>query len=330
MNTRNVVGIGVVLAVCGSIWAADPAPRTPARPAAGPAARQQPQPNAGPVMDAARAILKEYQTIMKDKKGEGLREKADYFGEKKPEGVNAESVLAVLEKRIPGATDPRAEAYVKWQLLSGVGEKFPEELRARATKVYLNAPKPKASPGLNRANLDRKLNRDVGLMNKDAEGEVNKAYQDVITNWRVDIEPYLAYRDELYAKLPTGYDTFVAGLTDIYDRVTRGAPANEFWTTLGAGIRTWALTATDARQLQNMAGAVAKLQETVKDERNKPYAHVRWESGDKFMGLKWHSEQTIRELRSVDDVAVLLEERAKNPGSAGGLGFKDDADMKKK
>jgi hypothetical protein len=48
------------------------------------------------------------------------------------------------------------------------------------------------------------------------------------------------------------------------------------------------------------------------------------------MGLKWHSEQTIRELRSVEDVAVLLEERAQNP-SGGGLGFRnDDKEMKKK
>jgi hypothetical protein len=57
---------------------------------------------------------------------------------------------------------------------------------------------------------------------------------------------------------------------------------------------------------------------------------VRWEQNDKFMGLKWQSEQTIRELRSVEDVAVLLEERSQNPGSAGGLGFKDDKEMKKK
>ena len=327
----KVIGFGVVMAVLGSI--SGPASAQAARPAAGPqnvrtasGAKEQ-----GPVVDAAKALLKEYQTVMKEKKGVGLREKADYFGEKKPEGVTAESVLAVIEKPIQGAGDPRAEAYVKWQLLSGVAGKFPDELKPRAIRAYANAPKPRPNPGLDRMTLDRKLNREVGLMNKDAEGEVNKAYKEMIEGWRVEIEPYLSYRDEFYNKLPAGYDAFVAGLSDIYDRVTRGAPANEFWTTVGTGIRTWALTAGDGRQLGNMAGAVRKLQDTVKEERSKPYAHVRWEQHDKFMGLKWHSEQTIRELRSVEDVAVLLEERAQNPGS-GGLGFKEDKDkeMKKK
>ena len=302
------------------------------RPAAGPLNVRTP-PTAkdqGPVAEAAKALLKEYQTVMKDKKGVGLREKSDYFGEKKPEGVTAETVLAVLEKPIQGATEPRAEAYVKWQLLSGVAGKFPQELNQRAIKAYTNAPKPRPSPGLDRMTLDRKLNRDVGLMNKDAEGEVNKAYQQMIEGWRNEIEPILSYRDEFYNKLPATYDTFVAGLMDIYDRVTRGAPANEFWTTVGSGIRSWALTANDTRQLGNLADAVGKLQQTVKDDRNKPYAHVRWEQNDKFMGLKWHSEQTIRELRSVEDVGVLLEERAQNP-RGGGLGFKnDDKEVKKK
>ena len=321
----GVIGMAVVAGVCS--WGLAQAPR-PAAPAAG-ATSAAKKTDGGPVAEAAKAILKEYQTVMKEKKGEGLREKADFFGEKKPEGVNAESVLAVLEKPIAGA-DARAEAYVKWQLLSGVGEKFPEELKARAIKAYLNAPKPRASPGLDRQALERKLNRDVGVMNKDAEPEVNKAYQVVITNWRVEIEPFLSYRDDFYNKLPPSYDTFVAGVTDVYDRVTRGAPANEFWTTVGDGIRSWALTATDKRQLGAMAGAVGKLLESVKHERNKPYSVVRWEQNDKFMGLKWHSEQTIRELRSVEDVAVLLDERAQNPGGAGGLGFKDDKEMKKK
>jgi hypothetical protein len=331
--TGAVIAVGLTLGCALKTSAAAPAPAraAPAGAAAAPAgAANKINPNqGGPVVDAAKALLKEYQTIMKEKKGEGLREKCDYFGEKKPEGVNAETVLAVLEKPIPGATDPRAEAYVKWQLLSGVDGKFSEALKPRAIRVYNNAPRPRPNPGLNRAELDRKLNRDVGLMNKEAEPEINKQYQAAITAWRVEVEPLLSYRDEFYNRLPPSYDTFVAGLTDIYDRVTRGAPANEFWTTLGGAIRSWALTANDARQLGTLAGAVNKIKDTIKDEHNKPYAMVRWEKSDHFIGLKWHSEQTIRELRSVEDVAALLEERSNNPGS-GGLGFKDDKEMKKK
>ena len=323
--TGGVVGLAVLVGVCG--WTFGQAPK--ASPSAGASAAAK-KTDVGPVAEAAKALLKEYQTVMKEKKGDGLREKSDYFGEKKPEGVSAETVLAVIEKPIPGVTDGRAEAYVKWQLLSGVGEKFPEALRQRAVAAYQKAPKPRASPGLDRMGLDRKLNRDVGRMNKDAEAEVNKGYQELIMAWRLEIEPILSYSDDFYAKLPPSYDTFVAGLTDVYDRVTRGAPANEFWTTVGNGIRSWALTATDSRQLGTMAKAVSKLMADVKSDRNKPYSVVRWEQTNDYMGLKWHSEQTIRELRSIEDVAVLLEERSQNPGGAGGLGFKDEKEMKKK
>src|SRR5688572_20822931 len=104
----KVIGFGVVVVILGSISVPASA-QAAARPAAGQqnvrtapgAAKEQ-----GPVVDAAKALLKEYQTVMKEKKGVGLREKADYFGEKKPDGVTAESVLAVIEKPIPGTGDP--------------------------------------------------------------------------------------------------------------------------------------------------------------------------------------------------------------------------------
>ena len=82
----------------------------------------------GPVQIASAALLKEYQTVMKDKKGEGLREKCDYFTQNKVEGLTPELILAAIEK--PSSPDPRADAYVKWQLLSGVGPKFPDTLKA--------------------------------------------------------------------------------------------------------------------------------------------------------------------------------------------------------
>jgi hypothetical protein len=310
INRRSVFAICAILIL---------APAATLRAATPPA-----KPGASPLQPAITALLKEYQASLPEK-GAALREKCDYFAQARPEGLTPEVVVAALEK--PVSTDPRAEAYVKWQLLSGVDGKFAEPLKARVINVYRRAPVPGIHPGADRTSLERLLNR-VGITKAEAEPDINKEFGEVITKYRLQIEPILAYRDELYARLPPGYDTLVAGLSDVYDRVSHGAPANEFWTTVSAGVRSWALTSNDARQMQQLAAAIDKLQAFVKDEKHRPYYRVMWAKEDKYTGLKWIAESTIQNDKSMADLALWLDEHSKNPGS--GLNFKDSEDMKKK
>jgi len=277
------------------------------------------KPSPGPVQTAAATLLKEYQSIMKDKKGEGLREKCDYFTTNKVEGITPELILATLEK--PVSTDVRADAYVKWQLLSGVEGKFPDPLKARALKVYRAAPVPSRNPLLDHGTFDRALNR-VGIMKQAAEPEINKEVAGKIKEYRDGIEPILSYRDELYSRLPANYDTLVAGLSDIYVRVSAGAPANEFWATVSAAARSWALTSSEAANMRQLASAMDKIRSFVKDDRNKPYYRVIWANEDKFTGLKWLSEATIQNDKSMEEAGNFLLEHSNNPG-AGGLKFKN-------
>jgi hypothetical protein len=288
------------------------------------AAPAKPSPAASPLQPAVAALLKEYQAAAGDKGG-ALREKCDYFAKGKPEGVTPENVVAALEK--PVASDGRAEAYVKWQLLSALEGKFPDELKARAIAVYRKAPKPARHPGADRTSLERLLNR-VGITKSEAEADINKEFGDVITKYRLQIEPVLSYRDELYARLPGGFEALAAGLEDVYARVSSGAPANEFWTTVSAGMRSWALASSDGQKMRQLASAVEKLRLFVKDEKNRPYYRVIWAKEDKYTGLKWIGESTIQNDKSMEDIAAWLEEHAKNPG--GGLNFKEPEDMKKK
>jgi hypothetical protein len=329
---RSVVTLGAACLAL-STGAAAPAPRT-AAPA--PAAKPTPaKPGPSPVAPAIAALQKEYQKSLKEKEGGGLREKCDFFASEKPEGVTPEVILAALEKPLtgPGAGDARAEAYVKWQLLSGVDGKFPDALKARAIKAYRSAPLPKDHPGINHAALDRALYK-IGISNADAEVGVNKDLTTAIEQYRLYVDPILEYRDEFYRRLPAGFETLVAGVQDTYDRASHGAPASEFWKTVGGQIRSWALTSGDANQIRQMGGAILKLNEYVKDGKNKPYYRVMWVNEGKYTGLKWQSQSTIdQEGRYVGELGEWLEERAKNPsggdgGGVGGLQFKDD-DMKK-
>ncbi|MEZ0265758.1 MAG: hypothetical protein ACAI43_13595 [Phycisphaerae bacterium] len=272
------------------------------------------------VQTAANALLLEYGKAMKEKKGELPREKSDYFPEAKPAGVTPETVLDGLAKR--HSSDPRADAYVKWQLLSGISGQFPPELKSKALAAYQAAPRPPAHPGLGKMNLDRALNR-VGIMKKEAEGDINKEYSTGVSQYLSNIDVILEYRDELYARLPVDFDTYVAGLNDVYERVTAGAPANEAWGKISAALRGWAITAKDPKQVMRVAGVITKLRETNKDDRNRPYAKVTWTD----QGLKWSAESPIRDDKSLEETAAWLAEQAKNPG--GGLGFKDPTEKKK-
>jgi hypothetical protein len=335
---RRRSSVVTLVAFCSALTAAvnvravapaeKPAVTPPARTAA-PAANNKPA--ASPFAPAIAALQKEYQTSLKEKKGEGLREKSDYFagGQEKPEGATPEALLAVLEKPIAGSGDARAEAYVKWQLLSALDGKFPDALRARAIRAYRNAPAPAEHPYRNHAPLDRRLTM-VG--NKpDAEVGINKDVSDAIEKYRLYVDPILDYRDEFYNRLPDGYDTLVAGVQDTFDRVARGAPTSEFWKKVGGQIRAWALTSSDPGMMRQMGGAVLKLNAYVKDERNKPYYRVIYQKDEHYIGLKWQSQSTIdQEGRYVGELGEWLEERAKNPGAGGGgLQFKDANEMKK-
>ncbi len=305
-------------------------PATPTAPAGGTGNKTLParpgDKNSGPVIAAGNALLLEYNKIMKDKKGEGLREKSDYFLKDKPEGVTPEAVLIGLERRF--SPDGRAEAYIKWQLLSGVEGKFPPELKARAIKAYRAAPQPLRHPGLAHSDLDRTLNR-VGIMKKDAEADINKEYGDVIKSYRLSGDPILDYRDELYSRLSPDFDTFSAALGDAYERVTAGAPANEFWSNIATAMRGWSLSAGDPRQVRMAASAVEKIRETNKDERYRPYGKVAWNESTSFMGLKWVTEASIRDDKSLEDTVTWLNEHANSPAGGGGLGFKDQIEDKK-
>jgi hypothetical protein len=277
------------------------------------------KPTAAPVQPAIVALLKEYHEALK-KNFEGLRDKSDYFAKNKPADVTPEVILAALER--PIGSDPRAEAYVKWQLLSAVEAKFPEELKARALRVYRNAPAPGTHPGADHTFLERKLRR-IGITNSEQEEPINKEVSRAITQYRLSIEPILSYRDELYSRMPSGYDTYTVALADLYTRVSNGAPATKFWQDLMGSMRAWALGSTNATQMRQIAADVERIYNVVKDDRNKPFYRVTWVKDNNYMGLRWVAQGTIDQDGTMQEFAHWLQEHANNP-SAGGLNFKDD------
>src|SRR5215208_1183158 len=123
-----IVLLAVVFAAAASAPAAPqrrPAPAAATRPvttrpATRPTVRLTASQKAA-VDGAVDALRKEFAAAQKDPKAP-LRTQADFFADKKPADLTPEAVLTALEQPVPG--DPRAAAYVRWQLMSALPEKL--------------------------------------------------------------------------------------------------------------------------------------------------------------------------------------------------------------
>jgi hypothetical protein len=301
---RIKVAMGLVCALAWShaVLAAPPTSKTKVPPS--------------PAATAAAAILAEYQTVMKDKNGEGLRTKCDYLQEHKTDGLTVDLILAELE--VKQSTDPRADAYVKWQLLSGVDRQFPAASRARALKAYRNAPPPPDHPGIGHEMLNKALTR-MGANNPDLETKINEEMIGAKEKYMASIVPFVAYRDEFYTRFSPSLDFFQAVFFDIYSRVSHGTSADALWKKVNPTIRQWALKNDPSpAEMKQLSGDLAQLKKLVSDGKYKPYYRVMWLKEYDKAGLKWQGEGVIGDLDVMDTIGDWLVERAKSSAAIKG------------
>jgi hypothetical protein len=264
---------------------------------------------ASPAAPAIAALLAEYQAAMKDNKEDSLRSKSDYFTKEKNTAITPEIILTELEKTV--STDPRADVYVKWQLLSGIDGKFPDTVAARAIRAYRNAPLPPDHPGIKHDALQKALNR-MGATKANLETPINKELTDAIDKYKVTVKPFVAYREEFYTKLQPSYDMFEAAFFDMYTRASHGADAYDMWKTMDKDIRAWALKSNESQHMAALSADLNKLYKLVNDEKNKPYYRVMWMKDRYAEGLKWQSEGVAGNTKSMGEIADWLGEHAKS------------------
>jgi hypothetical protein len=265
------------------------------------------------VTTAAATLVKEAQAGFAP--GGKLREKSDFFGETPPPEITPDAILTVIEKS--QNSDPRIDAYVKWQLLSGVSGQFPPELAARALMAYRRAPEPVNAPGLERAKLNALLYR-VGSMKKEKMDEVNREFDVSLKKNAADNSMMLNYRKGMYQRLPVSSDSLMAGLEDMFVRLHHGVAVGDLWETVAGSIQSWSLTA-EGRQRDSIVSALSKLLGTAKEDRYKPYVRVTWNDDPKNAGMHWQDQMSVDEgkvtalIGSIRDAARMME----------GVGFKD-------
>jgi hypothetical protein len=258
------------------------------------------------VLDTAVADLrKEYAAHLRDAQAAKMRPQCSYFDDH-PVRLSPESLLDALER--PAGDDPRAAAYVKWQLLSAAPQKFDAKLLKRVLTVYEKAPAPPARFGLSpedRSRLDALLSK----AKKDDDSALSARIEERVRQDTEANRPILAYRDALYARLPASYESVVAGFRDAHERTQAaagGGSSDEHAARVVRDALAWAQSGdADAEQCAKLAELVARLRFV----RSPPYyARAAWRSDH----LAWSSRSdAVYSAKKLSDLENVLRETLK-------------------
>ena len=258
------------------------------------------------VIDAAAVELKkEYAAHLKNPEAARLRPQCNYFVEH-PVRLSPEALLDALER--PAGDDPHCNAYVKWQLLSGAPEKFDAKDLPRVLAVYEKAPAPPPRFGLSQ---DDRNKLDVLLLKarKEDDAAISTRVEERVRRETEENRPILAYRDALYARLPEGYDSIVAGFRDAHERTLAAAGGGSSDEHAGRVLKdalAWAQSGSaDPEQCAKLTELVAKLRFV----RSPPYySRAYW----RYDHLAWSTKtDAVYSAKKLSDLENVLRETHK-------------------
>lgn len=243
--------------------------------------------------------------------GAAARETSNYFLDHPDDAVTAEAIADALQTQ---GGSPQAAAYIKWQLLSGLpkqdeGEDPERVLAKHLLLAYRNAPPPIARPGLTRQD-QQKLDRLAQAAKPGDEPMLIETIDRAVEAHRRDNQPILAYRDELYRRLPSGPERFAAAAEDLHERVGAAADGKALAKALVADVTEWAAVDQPSPQtLMALARALRRLADTAGPQYyTTPYRNER--SGV----FTWRKTRaTVSSARALKELAVALEEQSREP-----------------
>src|SRR5215212_9068397 len=160
------------------------------------------------VRNAIAALNKEYDQSLR-KPSDSLRASCNYFADHPDKALTPDAILpAILTS---GVGDARATAYVRWQLLSGLPPKLDDAAAKQLVAAYRASPAPAPRVGMSLED-QQKLDRAVQSVKQSDEPDLRTKLDEAVSNNRRENAPILAYRDELYRRLPKTPETFAVAL----------------------------------------------------------------------------------------------------------------------
>lgn len=317
-----VFGAGLTLALCNTGQSATPATRrtvthpsgtTASRPATTRASsrptttrRASPEASRALIRSAALKLSQEYQDFRADPLEHPLRAVCDFFDKPTAEKI---APLVLVQSLGSTAGDAREVSYVNRQLLSALPGTLDEPTTRLLVVAYRSAPLPAPRPGVAQADQRKLDDRFKGWRVSD-EAEATQTWQTVLDEWAKENATILAYREELYHRLPQGFETFAAAMDDLWVRMNAVVDSKTFVKTLSSDVKAWAATGSwTPEQLSALASAARKLADSKGPQY---YVSAYWrESSSSFV---WRKSRTgIDTGHELKDLATFLDEQARQP-----------------
>ena len=258
------------------------------------------------VRAAVEKLAEEFRDHLTDLREHQLRASCNYFDQSAAAKILPETLIASLTRH---TTDVRENCYINWQLLSALPAKLDTAMATALLTVYRNSPPPIARPGVSREDQPK---LDVMFKGKSMadEADVKHQWEQILDAAAKENAPILAYRDELYHRLPQGFDTFAAAMEDLLARMNAVVDAKSRVKQLVIDVKKWAATeSASPQQLSTLANAVRKLADSKSPQY---YVSPYWrESSGAFV---WRKSRTgIETGHELKDLATFLDEQARQP-----------------
>ncbi len=255
----------IVLAMAAGLmqgpWAAAQGPAGPASASSGrgPSSTQPvaPSPRSPDelLQEAIDLLLQEFEAGQKG--GQPLRQTSDYFNDLAPGDLPEDAVLRALGRRV--SSDPRATAYVRWQLLSGLPPVVAGPSVEGVYRAAQAAPPPLQAFGFARAQkaeLDREAPR---VRDEAALARLDSRIAAGVEGAVLNNQYILLYRDALYARLPTGAPKIVAGAGEVVARQRAGLDGAAMARQLEDDVIEWLETTPPTDELKLVRDALGRI-----------------------------------------------------------------------
>jgi hypothetical protein len=234
---------------------------------------------------AVGALSTEFYAVMKDPE-KPVRVECNYFKQNPSPDVTPAGILSICERRVAPTTNPddvRIQAYVKWQLLSGVTDRFDDSLAKRAIEAYRRSPSLMIRPGISSDDRRELEAWARGHGEEDAE-TVEYKLDERVGRFNKYNMPQLRLRDALYERLPVRYESMLAALDDLSARLSCGVDEVDIAPLvkrLAGDAKSW-LESSDPPPTQAQIASMARGVERLAKQRVEFYT-----------GLKWNHEQRL-------------------------------------
>lgn len=310
MNRRN---LGLVLLVLSSslLWSDRASGMQNARSSTAPSTALQ---------EAIRVLTEEAEAQLKDPSAMP-RGKSNYFAPGQG-GVSEVELLEAMSKRI--SRNNFVDAYVKWQLTSGLPAKISEANVRLAARAYRGAPGLQRLPGTHP--------QEQQQLEQAIQGAKETDISTINGKWRERVDPVvrhndmlIRYRDALFVRLPLSPEVIELALGDAIQRTEAGMDAKDFVNSLILLVRGWAIEGASPAQLNRVANMFARLRD---QQGVTVFSKVQWDDYKNTVVWKKETRRVNPDYSSKSPdsdafVALVAELQgiAKNP--SGGLRLKD-------